>query len=63
MLPTFAELAGVDCPKTDGISMAPTLLGKGEQRKHEHLFWEFYEGGGRPYTPFQLRTWQHVVLR
>jgi len=47
MLPTFAELAGVDCPKTDGVSMAPTLLGKGEQEKHEHLFWEFYEGGGK----------------
>jgi V/A-type H+-transporting ATPase subunit I len=24
---------------------------------------KFYEGGGRPYTPFRLRTWQHVVLR
>ncbi|MBC8874314.1 MAG: sulfatase-like hydrolase/transferase [Planctomycetes bacterium] len=47
MMPTFAEIAGVDCPKTDGISMAPTLLGKGEQREHEHLFWEFYEGGGK----------------
>ena len=47
MMPTFAELAGVDCPKTDGISMLPTLLGKKEQRKHEHLFWEFYEGGGK----------------
>ena len=47
MMPTFAELAGVDCPKTDGISMAPTLLGKGEQREHGHLFWEFYEGGGK----------------
>jgi len=47
MMPTFAELAGVDCPKTDGISMVPTLLGKGEQKRHEHLFWEFYEGGGK----------------
>ena len=47
IMPTFAELAGVDCPKTDGISMVPTLLGKGEQREHEHLFWEFYEGGGK----------------
>jgi len=47
IMPTFAELAGVDCPKTDGISMLPTLLGKGEQSKHEHLFWEFYEGGGK----------------
>ncbi|MEE8450328.1 MAG: arylsulfatase, partial [Thermoguttaceae bacterium] len=47
IMPTLAELAGVDCPKTDGISMVPALLGKGEQGKHEHLFWEFYEGGGK----------------
>ncbi len=47
IMPTFSELAGVECPRTDGISMAPTLLGKGEQKKHDHLFWEFYEGGGK----------------
>jgi len=47
ILPTFAELAGAMPPKTDGISMAPTLLGKGEQKKHEYLYWEFYEGGGK----------------
>ncbi len=47
IMPTFSELAGGECPKTDGISMVPTLLGKGEQKKHDHLFWEFYEGGGK----------------
>ena len=47
IMPTLAELAGAPCPKTDGISMAPTLLGKGTQKKHDHLFWEFYEGGGK----------------
>ena len=47
IMPTLAELAGVECPKTDGISMVPTLLDQGEQPKHEHLFWEFYEGGGK----------------
>ena len=47
IMPTFAELAGVKCPRTDGISMVPTLRGKGEQRQHDHLFWEFYEGGGK----------------
>lgn len=41
MMPTFAELAGVSVPEpTDGISMAPTLLGKGEQKQHEYLYWE-----------------------
>ncbi len=47
ILPTFAELAGVACPETDGISLVPTLLGKGKQKKHDHLYWEFYEGGGK----------------
>jgi arylsulfatase A-like enzyme len=47
IMATFAELAGAQCPKTDGISMVPTLLGRGEQKKHDHLYWEFYEGGGK----------------
>ena len=47
IMPTFAELSGAQCPKTDGISMVPTLLGRGQQQKHDHLFWEFYGGGGK----------------
>lgn len=47
-LPTACELAGVEAPKNiDGISMAPTLTGKGEQKLHEKLYWEFHERGGR----------------
>lgn len=47
MLPTFASLAGAAPPENiDGIDMTPTLLGRpGEQRPHEYLYWEFYEGG------------------
>ncbi|MEG1617801.1 MAG: arylsulfatase [Bacteroidales bacterium] len=45
MMPTFAELAGVECPPTDGISLMPTLLGK-KQEKHDYLYWEYPEGGG-----------------
>jgi arylsulfatase A len=41
MMPTFAELAGVSVPeRTDGISIAPTLLGQSHQRRHEYLYWE-----------------------
>ena len=43
VMPTLAELAGVSkkVPKhTDGISVVPTLLGKGRQKKHEYLFWK-----------------------
>jgi len=49
VFPTVTELAGVqDVPATDGISLAPTLLGNNEkQRTHDHLYWEFHEQGGK----------------
>ncbi len=49
MLPTFAELAGASVPQNiDGLSMVPTLLGKADQQaRHEFLYWEFSERGGK----------------
>lgn len=48
MLATFCDLLDIDAPAdTDGISMVPTLLGAGEQQKHEFLYWEFPAGGGQ----------------
>lgn len=48
VMPTLAELSGVECPRgIDGISFAPTLTGEGEQPAHEYLYWEFHEEGGR----------------
>lgn len=48
IMPTLQELAGSK-PKgyTDGISFLPTLIHKGKQKKHEYLYWEFHEDGGR----------------
>lgn len=44
VMPTLAELAGIDPPKqTDGISFLPELLNK-EQKEHDHLYWEIQEG-------------------
>lgn len=41
ILPTFAELLNLELTtQTDGISMLPTLLQKGEQAEHDFLFWE-----------------------
>lgn len=46
MMATWAELAGAKPPtKIDSISLVPTLLGRGTQKKHEYLYWEFYEQG------------------
>jgi arylsulfatase A-like enzyme len=41
VMPTLCELAGCPAPDgIDGISFAPTLLGR-EQPKHDYLYWEF----------------------
>jgi arylsulfatase A-like enzyme len=48
VLPTCAELAGLSAPEgIDGISFVPTLRGRSRQRRHNHLYWEFYEQGGK----------------
>lgn len=47
-MPTVCELAGVPVPKTtDGISYLSSLTGKGRQKKHDDLYFEFHEGGGK----------------
>jgi len=47
VFPTLAEMTGISTPEgMDGISFLPTLLGK-EQPKHDYLYWEFHERGGR----------------
>lgn len=48
LLPTVAELSGAKLTaETDGISLAPTLLGKDGQKQHSHLYWAFNEQGGK----------------
>ncbi len=48
ILPTFTEIAKIDTPEeVDGISLLPTLLGSGNQKEHEYLYWEFNIKGGR----------------
>ena len=50
LLPTLAGIAGAsgDVPKDlDGLSLAPTLLGRpADQQQHDYLYWAFYERGG-----------------
>lgn len=41
IMPTMADLVGADCPPTDGLSFLPTLLGRGEQEKHDFMYWEY----------------------
>lgn len=48
LLPTLCAAAGIDAPEdTDGISLLPTLTGRGDQRPHRFLYWEFPSYGGQ----------------
>ncbi len=57
----FGELAGVPLPPDrDSISFLPTLLGQKEQQKHDYLYWEFYEQGGK--QAVRMENWKAVRL-
>jgi arylsulfatase A-like enzyme len=48
LLPTLCHIIGVKAPEsTDGVSFLPSLTGKGIQQKHDFLYWELHESGGR----------------
>ncbi len=57
VMATLAEIAGASTPKeSDGISFLPTLTGKGKQRKHEFLVWDFGGYGGQ--QAVRLGNWK-----
>jgi len=59
MMATFADLIGGKANKdTDGISIAPTLLGKGKQQQHEYLLWEYPEKGGQ--QAIRMGKWKAI---
>ena len=72
LMPTFCELIGVknyvkkyrnkkkDVDHFDGISFAPTLLGKDGQQEHEFLYWEFEE---TDQIGLRMGDWKMVVKR
>ncbi len=42
VMPTLAEVAGAKTPENiDGISFLPTFTGRGTQKEHDYLYWEF----------------------
>lgn len=45
-MPTMCELIGIPVPANmNGLSYLPTLTGKGEQKQHDYLYFEFHEQG------------------
>lgn len=64
LLPTLTELAGVEAPESDGLSMANLLLGVGPVPTHHALYWEYVDGWGPDYSQAVrqgdwklIRTW------
>ena len=58
-LPTASALTGVRLTRvTDGISMVPVLTGKGVQKEHNFLYWEFHEGGTK--QAVRMGKWKAV---
>jgi arylsulfatase A len=60
VMPTLADVAGVQKPQNiDGISFLPELL-QNEQKEHEYLYWEFHEQGGK--KAVRRGKWKAVKL-
>ena len=62
IMPTLCDIAGAKTPRiTDGISMFPTLLGDSTlQQKHDFLYWEFFEQGGK--EALLMNPWKCILL-
>ncbi len=72
IMPTFCNLAGVHNyvrryanrslknDYFDGLSFAPTLLGKPGQQEHEFLYWEFHE---TDQMALRMGNWKMVVVK
>lgn len=59
VFPTLCEIAGTKAPPgIDGISFLPTLLGKGKQKRHEFLYWEFAGYGGQ--QALRMGKWKAI---
>ena len=61
-LPTACELAGIEPADSsiDGVSYAPTLLGRPQQqREHPYLYWEFNESQG-PVQAIRSGKWKAI---
>lgn len=60
VMPTLAEIVGVDAPVNDGVSLYPLLSGKPQkQGEHEFLYWEFPASKGL--VAVRMGHWKGIV--
>jgi len=53
MFATFCEIAGIEAPPNDGISLLAEMTGQGQVTPREYLYFEFPERGGQIAVRFQ----------
>ena len=61
MIPTLCELAGTETPKTDGLSILPTLINEGNQPEHDYLYWEYSTGLEKGKIAILQNDWKLVA--
>ncbi|MDB5132970.1 MAG: N-acetylgalactosamine-6-sulfatase [Mucilaginibacter sp.] len=61
IMPTFCDLLKLNVPKdVDGLSILPTILGKGKQVQHDYLYFEYPEYGGQ--QSIRIGNWKGLRL-
>lgn len=61
MMPTFAELAGVNSPEDiDGISVVPALFGRKLPHPHKYLYWDYGHCRDRYDQAVRLGKWKGI---
>ncbi|MDE0837231.1 MAG: sulfatase-like hydrolase/transferase [Akkermansiaceae bacterium] len=66
LLPTFCEIAGIDCSadkNLDGVSLLPALTGKGERDKSWSYLFYSRNDGSRQASSVVVRNATHMVFR
>lgn len=76
MMPTFADIAGIEAPDNDGLSLAPVLLKETaggrryaeknhvnvpEQKLHDHLYWEYPASKG--WVAVRIGEWKGLLRK
>jgi arylsulfatase A-like enzyme len=63
LLPTFARMAGLEPPPSDGLSLAPVLRGEEKSMPGKRpLYWEFHERGGHQALRYgRWKAHRHMV--
>ena len=59
IFPTLCDISGSEHPESlDGISILPSITGKGKQKQHDYLYWEFPERRGQ--QAVRLNEWKGI---